>query len=214
MDPITAALAALKPPAKYSFWVLLSLAIADSGILHLSSLAGSLPAEWIVGLQILEWFLWVAVSIFAIVLFVKLLKTKQESHKLGVTFPSPHTHIWHEPKQRDGSINTQIIADVLVKNLTDNPLGLSSVRLIKPRIEGPLLHGWALIKERNSPYSSTTMGTGTKISPNDSNPVNLHVIIGASLGLTELGKESIEVILGLIDEDGYETKVKTKFNIQ
>jgi len=58
------------------------------------------------------------------------------------------------------------------------------------------------------------MGTGTKISPNDSNPVNLHVIIGASLGLTKLGKESTEVILGLIDEDGYETKVKTKFNIQ
>jgi hypothetical protein len=71
-----------------------------------------------------------------------------------------YTHLWSEHKQQDGSISTQITANVLIKNLTDKSLGLSSVRLLRPAIDAPLIMGWPLIKERGSPYSSTTMGTG------------------------------------------------------
>ena len=70
-----------------------------------------------------------------------------------VTFPMPHTHLWHKAKQSNGSINTQIIATLLVKNITNHPLGLSSARLIKPATKSNLIHSSLLIKSINTKYS-------------------------------------------------------------
>ena len=213
MDFFGACLSAIKITSKYSFWTLISLAVANSAVLHLSNLPHSIPTEWLAMLKLLEWFLWVPTIIFAVVLIVAIKQERYKAIRLGVTFPSPHTHVWSESKQQDGSINTQITANVLVRNRTDKPLGLSSVRLINPTIDGPVIYGCPLIKERESSYSSSTMCTGYKINPHDSRPVSLQVIIGDSLDLTGKNKKQIEATLGLTDEDGYETKVTTSFNI-
>lgn len=214
MDPISATLAILKPPAKYSFLVLIVLAIGTTGVLHFSNLIPMLPTNSVSSLRLLEWFLWVGVVVFSIALLIVMGNERVANQKLAVTFPLPHTHLWHEAQQQDRSINTQITADVLVKNRTKKDLGLASVRLIEPAINAPLILGWALIKDRTSRYASTTMSTGTKIISNDSCQVSLQVIVGGSLGLTNLLEKNIQATLGLMDEDGYETKVTTTFNIQ
>ena len=68
MDPLSATLSILKPPAKYSFWVLVVLAISTSGVLNLSNLATELPSDWVAKLKLLQPYLWVGVFVFSIVL--------------------------------------------------------------------------------------------------------------------------------------------------
>lgn len=210
MDPISASIALLKSKSKYSFWILLSLAIGDSLTIHIFNLGETLPKEWAASLRPLEIFLWTGVVIFGIVLYRSI---QQANKKMSVTFPMPHTHFWHEAKQSNGEIFTQISANVLVKNLSDRPLGLSSVKLVRPGIAGAVLDGRALIKEKDSPYSSTTMVSGYKIEPFDSRPVSLSLLIGASIGRANGRQKDIEATLTLIDEDGFETDITTIFNI-
>jgi hypothetical protein len=211
MDPFSASLSILKPPAKYSFWVLVVLAIATSGVLNLSNLASELPSDWVAKLKLLQPYFWVGVFVFAIVLH---LAQKQARKKFSITYPMPHTHLWQETKQQDGSVYTLIAANVLVKNLTDKSLGIASAILKSPAIEAAILDGRALIKEQGSSYSSTTMGSGSKIGPFDSCPVSLSLIIGASIEQAKAGKNEIEATLAIVDEDGYETKFTTTFNVQ
>ena len=47
---------------------------------------------------------------------------------------------WSSSKQADGSIVTQVVARVVVKNRTAEPLGLAHVRLVKPKIDGEIVH--------------------------------------------------------------------------
>ena len=211
MDPLSATLSILKPPAKYSFWVLVVLAISTSGVLNLSNLATELPSDWVAKLKLLQPYLWVGVFVFSIVLH---RAHQQASRKLSITFPMPHTHFWHEPKQPDGSIYTQIAGNILVKNMTVKPLGLASVKLKEPVVNAPVLDSRALINEKESVYSSTTMVGGYKIAPFDSRPVALSLFIGGSLGQANSGKKDIEATIALVDEDGFETPFTTTFGIQ
>ena len=210
MDPFSASIALLKLKSKYSFWILLTLAIGDSFAIRVADLGDSLPKEWIASLKLLEIFFWTGVAIFAIVLYMSIQQTNK---RMSVTFPMPHTHFWHEAKQTNGMTYTQISANVLVKNLTDKPLGLASVRLVRPGIDAAVLDGRALIKEKDSPFSSTTMASGYKIEPFDSRAVALSLLIEASIGQANSGKKDIEATLVLIDEDGFETSLTTTFNI-
>ncbi len=130
-----------------------------------------------------------------------------------VTFPMPHTHLWHKAKQSNGSINTQIIATLLLRNITNCPLGLSSARLIKPATKYNLIHNSLLIKSINTKYSGTTITSGYKIQPNDSSQVNLHLIYDGNLNRTNTKNKTLEATLGITADDGCEVIFSTIFNL-
>ena len=214
MSPIDVSVSIPKLPSKQFLGLSTAFAIADSGVLRISGLIKTIQNDWLVVLQISEWALWALVAVFGVIVYLEHQKNKLANQKLSVTFPLPHTHFWQEAKQLNGSIYTQINADVFIKNKTDKPLGLSFVKLKNPGIKAPVVHSWALIKDKSSPNSATTVHSYLKIEAFDSNLVRLSVIIAGSLGLAKSVCNTIDATLILVDEDGIETEIKTTFNIQ
>ena len=192
----------------------IAFAIADSGVLRFSKAPNLIPINWLAILQLSEWVLWALVFVFGVIVYFQHRNYKLANQKLIVTLPLPHTHLWQETKQQNGEFHTLITADVFIKNNTDKPLGLSFVKLKKPIIKAPILHNWALIKDKKSVYSATTVHSALKIDPFDSNLVNLQVIIGGSLNLANSFQNTVDTVLSLIDEDGLETEIKASFFIQ
>jgi hypothetical protein len=66
-------------------------------------------------------------------------KMREECRRFHAT-PEAQQSFWLSSKQADGSIVTQVVARLSVKNRTEEALGLSHVRLLKPRIRGEIVH--------------------------------------------------------------------------
>jgi hypothetical protein len=108
---------------------------------------------------------------------------------------------WHLAKQQDGSFVSQIRLDVEAANLTDRPVRLIKLRLIRPRMTGEILHAEASLPLAGSPYHSNRH----PVPPHDTVTTALHIMVRGTL--TTAGK-SAKVTLGITDQFGDEYCLK------
>ncbi|HMA72162.1 MAG TPA: hypothetical protein VKP67_11830, partial [Xanthobacteraceae bacterium] len=73
------------------------------------------------------------------------------------------------------SFVSQISLDLEAANLSDHPVRIVKVRLIRPRAKGELLHGEVVLPKVGSPYHSNRHA----IPPHDTVTARLHIMIVA-----------------------------------
>jgi hypothetical protein len=89
---------------------------------------------------------------------------RQERRRFHVT-PEAQQSFWSSSKQADGSIVTQVVARLTVKNRTEEPLGLSHVRLVTPRIRGEIVHEDVSVRAVDRNMYGTAAHSGHLIPP-------------------------------------------------
>jgi len=118
---------------------------------------------------------------------------------------------WSSAKQADGSIVTQVVARLTVKNRTDEALGLSRVRLIKPRVRGEVVHEDVSVRAVGRNMYGTAAHSGYLIPPKMVVPASASVMIRGVPWRKP--KNEIRVKIGISDDEGYEQIVVLKMRV-
>jgi len=137
-------------------------------------------------------------------------KAREERRRFHVT-AEPQQSFWSSSKQADGSIVTQVVARLVVKNRTDEPLGLAHVRLVKPRIPGEMVHEDVVVRAVDRNIYGTAAHSGHLIPPKMSLPASASVMIrGVPWRKPE---NEVRVKLAISDDEGYEQVVAFKMRV-
>jgi hypothetical protein len=108
-------------------------------------------------------------------------------------------------KQSDDSTTTQINAHFLVKNLTAVPIRLVASRLIRPKIEGEVLHHDVMVRAADSNLYGAAVHSGHTIPPHEALPASVALIVR---GVPQrAGDQTLNVTLGVTNDEGYEQRV-------
>lgn len=187
-------------------WVLVGLALAGYAILFVPSFGGidiePFRRQW-------GSWLWVESITFTILAGARIVETaiefyrKDRAEKLGrraLRFvPLQRQNWWHLAKQQDDSFISQIHVDIQASNLSDHPVQIVKVRLIRPSAQ--LVHAEAMLPATGSPYHSHRH----PIPPRGTVQASLHIM--ARGRLARQGK-SIRISIGVTDQYGEEYKLK------
>lgn len=190
-------------------WILASLAVSADILFFLPIVKAKLPDNF------LPWLI-VGVVLFNTLAFARVAslglrawnryKTALAARRTFHISPDAHQSWWSTARQRDDSKTTQISVRLLVKNLTSAPLGLSAVRLIKPKIGSEIIQADVLLRAADSNMYGTTMHSGHKIPPKDSLPASVHLMIR---GVPNRAPgEILNVVIGISDDEGNEQRLK------
>jgi hypothetical protein len=101
---------------------------------------------------------------------------------------------WHLAKQQDGSYGSTIRIDVQAPNISDHPVKIAEVRLLRPRAQ--LIHAGASL-----PMSGIPRSREHPVFPHRSEIAAVHMMVRGALAAQ--GKP-IRVTIGLIDQNGEE----------
>jgi len=206
-----AATKALEVLKDIPLWLLSGLAISAGILLSIPGLI-SVPARpWVVSAGVVFGVLAVARAVA--MLFDRIptwRKAREERRRFHLT-ADPQQSFWSSSKQADGSIITQVVARLAVKNRTDEPLGLARVRLLKPRIRGEIVHEDVSVRAVNRNIYGTAAHSGHLIPPKMSLPASASVMIR---GVPWRKPESeVRVKIGISDDEGYEQIVVFKIRV-
>src|SRR5207247_5629117 len=108
---------------------------------------------------------------------------------------------WHLAKQPDRSYVSQIRLDIQAANLTDRPVRIVKVRLIRPKTKGEVLCAEASLRLAGSPYHSSRH----PVPPHDTVTAAVHLMVRGTLA--RQGR-SITITLGVTDQFGDEYPLK------
>jgi hypothetical protein len=109
--------------------------------------------------------------------------------------------LWGTAVQKDGSTVIQFTFDLLVKNLTDEPLRFVRVRLMRPRIKGKIIHEHmdSGIRVKSGPTR------GSLVPPREAQ----QIFIGASYrGTWKVKMADVPAVFALVDDEGREQRVR------
>src|ERR1700685_990508 len=128
-------------------WLLAGLALAGYAVIFVPGFGGIDPNEFRTKWGIWVWIEAIGFSVLAITrgiesgvaAYLEHRKIKQERRALRLVLHHRQCW-WHLAKQRDDSFVSQITVDVEAANLTDRPVRIVKVRLIRPRVKGEFLH--------------------------------------------------------------------------
>ena len=189
-------------------WLLTGVAIAADVLAFVPVVKAALPTEFY------PWILLVVVlfNTLAIARTMSLCWLAWNSHKTAVasrrTFhmsPDAQQSWWSMARQRDDTTTTQISTRALIKNLTSKPLGLTTVRLIKPKIAGETIAADVSVRAANSNMYGSAMHSGFKIPPNGFLPASIHLMIR---GIPrQSASETLSVVIGVSDDEGNEQRL-------
>jgi hypothetical protein len=115
-------------------WVLVGLPIAGSVLIFANRIAPVVPATarpWLIVATVLFSALAIARTAALLIEQIPHWRLARAALRKFHIAPNPQQSFWHSSKQPDGSVMTQVAARLFVKNLTDDPLALVSVRLVK-----------------------------------------------------------------------------------
>jgi hypothetical protein len=189
-------------------WLLGGLAIAGYAVLFAPAFGGIDPAGFRTEWGVIAWVWAIAFSILAVargldsgVIAYRLHRKSSGAGRVLRFVPHHHQRWWHLTKQKDDSFTSQISLDVEVANLSDRPVRLIKVRLIRPRTKGDPLHADATLPMAGSPYHSHKH----PVPPHQSVRAHLHIL--ARGALAKQGRP-IRVTVGITDQFGYEYKLK------
>jgi hypothetical protein len=191
----------------FPLWILLGLALA-ADILLFFPRAGQMPSAFA------SW-LWVAAVVCNVLAIMKVVSVghqawlkARESAAVKRTFfmtPIDNQCIWSMTKQSDDSTTTQINAHFLVKNLTAVPIRLVASRLIRPKIEGEVLHHDVMVRAADSNLYGAAVHSGHTIPPHEALPASVALIVR---GVPQrAGDQTLNVTLGVTNDEGYEQRV-------
>jgi hypothetical protein len=207
--PPTSAIASLLSTVRaLPVWMLAGLAAAGYAVLFGPAFGRIDPASFRN-----QWGVWVwieALTFSALALarasdlamsaYHKRRKTGEANRILRLV-PRHHQCWWHLAKQQDDSFVSQIALDVEAANLTDRPVRIVKVQLIRPKIKGELLHGIVTLPKAGSPYHSDRHA----VPPHDTVTASLHILVRGALGKQG---DSIRVTFGITDQFGTEYTLK------
>jgi hypothetical protein len=137
-------------------------------------------------------------------------KEREERHRFHVT-PDPQQSFWSSSKQADGSIVTQVVARFAVKNRTDEPLGLSHVRLLKPRIRGEIVYEDVSVRAVDRNIYGSAARSGHLIPPKMILPASASVMIRGVPWRKP--KNEIGVKIAISDDEGHRQIVVFKMHV-
>ena len=192
-------------------WLLIGLAVAAGVLLRIPALLSLSIRPWVVSAGVTLGIL--AAARATAMLFEWLpawKKTRNERRRFHAT-PEMQQSFWSSAKQADGSIVTQIIARLAVKNRTNEPLGLSHVRLIKPRIHGEVMHEDVSVRAMRGNMYGTAAHSGHLIPPKTVLPVSASIMIRGVPWRKP--RNEIGVKIGISDDEGYEQTLILKMRV-
>jgi hypothetical protein len=112
---------------------------------------------------------------------------------------------WCLAKQKDGSFATQLSIKVNLGNISDSPISILKVRLIKPKILGRVFHSVVFLpKEGCASYSNDH-----KIPSRATVKASIEIMVE---GIFVTEKKKLKVVLGITDEFGTEHRLKGIIN--
>ncbi len=189
-------------------WLYTALAVAAGLMLFVPGINHEMPKEtrpWLVGsvvlFGVLATFKWLDI----LIAFVRARHAAAQARKTFHVTVVPQQCRWAVAKQPDDSLMTQIHVAFSVKNISASPVGLTRVRLIKPRLRGEVLHDMVMIREQQGQMHGTALVSDHRVAAGTSLPgsATLH-IIGRP---PEADGEDLKILLGISDEDGHEERV-------
>jgi hypothetical protein len=206
-----AATKALEVLKDVPLWLLSGLAVAAGILLRIPGLIPPAVRLWFIGGSVTFGVLTAARA--ATMLFERIpawKKMRDESRRFHLRAEAQQC-FWSSAKQPDGSIMTQIVVRFTVKNRTEEALGLSHVRLIKPRIRGEVVHEDVSVRAVDRNMYGTAAHSGYLIPPKMVLPASASVMIRGVPWRKP--KNEIRVKIGISDDEGYEQIVVLKMRV-
>lgn len=189
-------------------WMLSGLALAGYAVLFVPAFGGVDPTGFRHQWGIWVWIESLSFSILAVtrgldaaITGYRLRRKTALSHLPLRLIPLHQQCWWHLAKQQDDTFVSQIRLDIEAANLTDRPVRIVKVRLIRPKTKGEVLHAEASLPLAGSPYHSSRHA----VPPHDTVTAALHLMVRGILA--HQGK-SITVTLGITDQFGDEYRLK------
>jgi hypothetical protein len=206
-----AATKALEVLKDIPLWLLSGLAISAGVLLWVPALLPPAVRPWIIigGIT----FGVLAAVRGAAILFEQIpawRKAREEGRRFHVT-AEPQQSFWSSAKQADGSIVTQVVASLVVKNRTAEPLGLVHVRLVKPKIRGEIVHEDVSVRAVDRNIYGTAAHSGHLIPPKMSLPASASVMIRGLPWWKPENEVRVKIAMG--DDEGYEQIVVFKMRV-
>jgi hypothetical protein len=192
-------------------WLLAGLA-ASAGVLP--RIPGVIPAglrPWVIGGGVTFAVLTAARAVEMLFEQIPVWKKAREERRRFHVTAEPQQSFWSSSKQADGSIVTQVVARVTVKNRTNEPLGLAHVRLVKPRIRGEIVHEDVSVRAVSRNIYGTAAHSGHVIPPKTVLPASASVMIRGVPWRKP--KNEIRVKVAISDDEGYEQIVVFKMRV-
>lgn len=189
-------------------WLFTAFAVSAALMLFVPQINAELPKEyrpWLVFSATLFGVLTLAKLTNTIITMWRVRQTETKARRTFYVTPIAQNCRWSVAKQADGSLVTQLTADLSVKNQSDAPIGLMRARIIKPKIRGEVLHDLITVREQHGHLHGTAYVSGYRIAPGTSLPARAMVMIRGTPRNNE--GEDLTVVLGISDEDGFEQRV-------
>lgn len=189
-------------------WLFSAFAVASAMLLFVPVINAELSKEYrpwlVVGLVVfgvLSAFKWINLGLTA-------WRTSRAEARARKTFhltPIEQHCFWSVAKQADGSMVTQIVADFAVKNQSAAPIGLTTTRVIKPKIRGEIVMGMTTVRAQRSSMHGTAYESDHRIAPGTTLPARSVVMIRG----VPRQDEALPLVatFGIGDEDGNEQRV-------
>jgi hypothetical protein len=189
-------------------WVLGGLAAIGYAILFLPGFAGINPEPFRAKYGI--WF-WIEAVSFSILAIARALdwsittyrvrrKTTEERRALRLV-PRHQQCWWHLAKQPDNSFISQIRLDVEAANVTDYPVRIVKVSLVRPRTKSAPVYAEVSLPMAGSPYHDDRH----QVPPHDTVTAHAHLMVRGSLAPQG---HPLRVTLRITDQFGDEYLLK------
>jgi hypothetical protein len=188
-------------------WLLSGVACAAAILLFVPSLTAQLPPEarpylWSIAVLFgcLAVFKWLAVGIEGLHGWRASRRPKKTFHLTAIS------GMWNLAKQTDGSTVVQIVAELLIKNQHDQPIGLAQLRIIRPRrLRGEVLHADVMVRSPRGNTYGTAFVSGHRVPQGMSLPAQASAMVRCRAPCA--AGSNLRVQLALADEDGNEQRI-------
>jgi hypothetical protein len=156
---------------------------------------------------IVAWIFTASRAVTPIVRSLHIYRAASEARIKFVATPIEHECFWGVSKQPDGSFITQVSGHFLVKNRTDEPLYLTTSKLIRPRIYGEVLSATLTMQSPTSNMHGTAHVSGYFIPPQATSPVTALLLIR---GVPRQKSGIMSAVLEMADANAHQERVRLK----
>lgn len=148
---------------------------------------------------------WLAIGAFAFGILSGAKIIEQRLSKTVHLMADDRQSFWSQTRQTDGEVTTQFVFRMRATNLTDKPILLSTVRLLRPRIRRRDHEIARHIFTRHPGPNSNLYGSEYPISPGGTSSASSDIIVDRPIG--RLG-QAITAVVAVSDQFGRWHKVK------
>jgi hypothetical protein len=206
-----AAAKALEVLKDVPLWLLGGLAVAAGVLMWMPGLVPLPIRPWFIGGCVVFGTLAGARAIAMLFEWMPVWKKTRDEHRRFHMTPEAQQSFWATSKQADGSITTQVVARLIVKNRTEEALGLSHVRLVKPRIRGDILHEDVSVRAVGRNLYGDAAHSGHLIPPKMILPASASVMIRGVPWRKPKNEVRVKIAIG--DDEGHEQIVSFKMRV-